>query len=107
MSHYKIKLVCVAAQSFKRILYKISKTQLIKVNKRNVVIRIQNMIIHTEDLIKELKKHPDTYICVGKSGDELGRYDQRIISTEIREGNVLILNIENYKDDNLLKYYKT
>jgi len=57
-------------------------------------------------LIKELEKHPDAFICVGKLGDDLGRYDQRILNTFLRDGEVLVLNIENYKENNLLKFYE-
>ncbi len=51
-------------------------------------------------------KHPDAYVCVGKLGDDFGRHDQRILNTFLRDGEVLVLNIENYKENNFIKFYE-
>lgn len=51
-------------------------------------------------------KHPDAYVCVGKLGDEYGRYDQRVLNTFLRNGEVLVLNIENYRENNFVKYFE-
>ena len=59
-----------------------------------------------KDLVKELEKYPDAYICVGKMGDDFGRHDQRILNTFLRDGEVLVLNIENYKENNFVKYFE-
>ena len=64
-----------------------------------------NRIIYAEQLAKELIKHPEMPIIVGKSGDKLGRFDQSVINTEVRDG-VLVLNIENYKENGYLKYFR-
>jgi len=69
-------------------------------------IQQHKRIIYAKDLIKELEKHPDAYICVGKLGDDYGRYDQRILNTYLRDGEVLVLNIENYKENNFIKFYE-
>ena len=57
-------------------------------------------------MIKELEKHPNAFICVGKLGDNFGRHDQRILNTFLRDGQTLILNIENYNENNFVKYYE-
>lgn len=57
-------------------------------------------------MIKELEKHPDAFICIGKLGDDFGRHDQRVLNTFLRDGQTLVLNIENYKENNFVKYYE-
>lgn len=44
-------------------------------------------------------------VVVGKSGDELGREDRYILNTEVRDG-VLVLNIENFKESGMMKYFR-
>lgn len=51
-------------------------------------------------------KHPDAYVCVGKFGDDYGRCDQRVLNTFLRNGEILVLNIENYRENNFVKYYE-
>lgn len=64
------------------------------------------MIIKAKDLSRELDKYPEAFVCVGKSGDELGRYDENILGVKLREDGVLIVNVENYNENGLLKFYR-
>lgn len=66
---------------------------------------IINRIIYTDELEKELVKHRGIPIMVGKSGDKLGREDRYILNTEVRD-EILLLNIENFKENGMMKYYR-
>lgn len=63
-------------------------------------------IIYAEDLAKEIMKHPRDFIVVDKVGESFGLEEQQIIGLTRRDGNTTVLNIENFKENGFLKYYR-
>lgn len=65
-------------------------------------------IIKNKDLAEILSKNPDDYIIVGKYGDEIGHYDQKILNVFRRDINNMpttVINIENFSSNGMLKFY--
>ena len=65
-----------------------------------------NKIIYAEDLAMELSKYPKALVCAGKMGSNTYENDRKIENVFLRDGDTLVLNIENYDDNGELKYYR-
>ncbi len=50
-------------------------------------------------------KNPQDFVLVGKHGDSMNRYDMQILNVFRRDGNTTVINIENFKENGLLKMY--
>nr|WP_155857711.1 hypothetical protein [Clostridium sp. 12(A)] len=54
----------------------------------------------------ELLKYPRALVCAGKIGSDSYRNDRKIENVYLRDGNTVVLNVENYDDNGELKYYR-
>ena len=60
-------------------------------------------------MANELLKHPDDFVLIGKSGDDFGRADQQIVNLFRRDVNIIpttVINIENFKENGMMKCYR-
>lgn len=62
-------------------------------------------IVKVQELIDELEKYKDCYVTVGKKGGSY-RDDQKIINIFYRAiDDLVVLNIENYDEEGMMKYF--
>lgn len=54
----------------------------------------------------ELLKYPRALVCAGKMGSDTYRNDRKIENVFLRDGDTVVLNVEDYKDNGELKYYR-
>lgn len=54
----------------------------------------------------ELLKYPRALVCATKNGAETYTNDQKIENVYLRDGDTVVLNIENYDENGELKYYR-
>lgn len=54
----------------------------------------------------ELLKYPRALVCAGKMRSDTYINDQKIENVFLRDGNTVVLNIEDYDEDGELKYYR-
>jgi len=51
-------------------------------------------------------KYPRAYVCAGKNGADTYRDDRKIENVFLRDGDTLVLNLENYDGNGSLKYFE-
>ena len=54
----------------------------------------------------ELLKYTRALVCAGKIGSDTYRNDRKIENVFLRDGDTVVLNVENYDEDGELKYYR-
>ncbi|WP_313069954.1 hypothetical protein [Lacrimispora sp.] len=54
----------------------------------------------------ELLKHPKALVCAGKMGSDTYRNDRKIENIFLRDGDTLVLSIDDYCTNGELKYFK-
>lgn len=62
-----------------------------------------NKILYTDDLARELLKHPRRLVCMGQQDSDSLRTDRHILNTYLRSDGTLILNYEDYEETGVLR----